>query len=113
MFTNAAHNPGGHGGELVEWEADRYDPLAWDDSRTGRIWFRNSQVRTVGASVWIDAEEYEVGIVIVDNELSWNALDCIERHTHRPFTGNRSEERRVGKECRSRWSAYHLKKKNM
>src|SRR5207253_11205508 len=23
----------------------------------------------------------------------------------------RSEERRVGKECRSRWSAYHLKKK--
>src|SRR5947209_20470202 len=24
----------------------------------------------------------------------------------------RSEERRVGKECRSRWSAYHLKKKD-
>src|SRR5438067_4218868 len=24
---------------------------------------------------------------------------------------NRSEERRVGKECRSRWSAYHEKKK--
>jgi len=26
-------------------------------------------------------------------------------------TGERSEERRVGKECRSRWSPYHLKKK--
>src|SRR2546427_7967646 len=25
--------------------------------------------------------------------------------------GRRSEERRVGKECRSRWSPYHLKKK--
>src|SRR2546429_8315712 len=25
----------------------------------------------------------------------------------------RSEERRVGKECRSRWSPYHLKKKNI
>src|SRR3989475_13266396 len=25
--------------------------------------------------------------------------------------GTRSEERRVGKECRSRWSPYHLKKK--
>src|SRR3712207_8435968 len=25
--------------------------------------------------------------------------------------GKRSEERRVGKECRSRWSPYHLKKK--
>src|SRR5690554_6965014 len=24
--------------------------------------------------------------------------------------GGRSEERRVGKECRSRWSRYHLKK---
>ena len=23
------------------------------------------------------------------------------------FTGQRSEERRVGKECRSRWSPYH------
>src|SRR5438309_10542495 len=29
------------------------------------------------------------------------ALDC-----------SRSEERRVGKECRSRWSTYHRKKKN-
>src|SRR5258705_12760493 len=29
-----------------------------------------------------------------------------------PFNApNRSEERRVGEECRSRWSAYHLKKK--
>src|SRR6266511_3244418 len=25
----------------------------------------------------------------------------------------RSEERRVGKECRSRWTAYHLKKKDV
>src|SRR2546430_16779712 len=25
---------------------------------------------------------------------------------------DRSEERRVGKECRSRWAPYHLKKKN-
>ena len=27
----------------------------------------------------------------------------LPRHSH----GNRSEERRVGKECRSRWSPYH------
>src|SRR2546429_6554091 len=27
------------------------------------------------------------------------------------FELERSEERRVGKECRSRWSPYHLKKK--
>src|SRR3712207_9467334 len=29
-----------------------------------------------------------------------------DRHC-RPPMGNRSEERRVGKECRSRWSPYH------
>src|SRR5690349_25033456 len=28
------------------------------------------------------------------------------------WTPSRSEERRVGKECRSRWSPYHSKKKN-
>src|SRR3712207_8634031 len=27
------------------------------------------------------------------------------------YVGGRSEERRVGKECRSRWSPYHYKKK--
>src|SRR6266852_9047564 len=30
---------------------------------------------------------------------------------HRGFEGSRSAERRVGKECRSRWSPYHEKKK--
>src|SRR6266511_5871778 len=31
--------------------------------------------------------------------------------TRRARASGRSEERRVGKECRSRWSAYHEKKK--
>src|SRR2546429_7666759 len=30
---------------------------------------------------------------------------------HTVILSTRSEERRVGKECRSRWSPYHLKKK--
>src|ERR1039458_4249802 len=39
---------------------------------------------------------------------SWNALD---RGTLGPIEHrSRSEERRVGKECRSRWSPYHSKK---
>src|SRR5437667_9272774 len=29
------------------------------------------------------------------------------RETAAPTAGSRSEERRVGKECRSRWSRYH------
>ena len=32
------------------------------------------------------------------NEIGW---------TSRVYIVNRSEERRVGKECRSRWSPYH------
>ena len=34
----------------------------------------------------------------------------LDVHTHTIASGhayNRSEERRVGKECRSRWSPYH------
>src|SRR6266481_1154402 len=40
--------------------------------------------------------------------------DALRRRSHLPHLqpGDRgSEERRVGKECRSRWSPYHLKKK--
>ena len=32
---------------------------------------------------------------------------CKETYTERGDMGTRSEERRVGKECRSRWSPYH------
>src|SRR2546430_10406024 len=34
-------------------------------------------------------------------------------HRLSTFRGQRSEERRVGKECRSRWAPDHLKKKNI
>ena len=34
-------------------------------------------------------------------------LRKIGEHDHEFFYKNRSEERRVGKECRSRWSPYH------
>ena len=37
------------------------------------------------------------------------ALNTINQKakTGKPFMATRSEERRVGKECRSRWSPYH------
>src|SRR2546429_5423399 len=35
------------------------------------------------------------------------------RGVRRQTQTGRSEERRVGKECRSRWSPYHLKKKRL
>ena len=44
----------------------------------------------------------------------WMSADLVERkantltvHYRGYFGGMRSEERRVGKECRSRWSPYH------
>src|SRR5947209_19779800 len=41
--------------------------------------------------------------------LSYMSLECVTASSRR---GRRSEERRVGKECRSRWSPDQLKKKN-
>src|ERR1051326_6690397 len=40
-------------------------------------------------------------------EYKRNEIGCAYSETN----GQRSEERRVGKECRSRWSPYHYKKK--
>ena len=48
-------------------------------------------------------EELKPDIVITDlmREDKYTGLDIIKRYK------DRSEERRVGKECRSRWSPYH------
>src|SRR5215208_7818151 len=49
---------------------------------------------------------------VCSSDLSWGWSSSLNRF---PISGaspsNRSEERRVGKECRSRWSLYHKKKK--
>src|SRR5256886_15123274 len=42
-----------------------------------------------------------LGVVVVQNPARFTILDLIRRRY------GRSEERRVGKECRSRWSPYH------
>src|SRR3712207_9129070 len=53
-----------------------------------------------GALVLGDPPRVEVGDVVgVDADAGL--------HRHRDVPGGRSEERRVGKECRSRWSPYH------
>ena len=43
----------------------------------------------------------EVRVIDEERYLPTSQLAELERYTHR------SEERRVGKECRSRWSPYH------
>ena len=47
-----------------------------------------------------DSDGYSLGDVAVD----WATVNVKGAHVY-DFT--RSEERRVGKECRSRWSPYH------
>src|SRR5690348_18262909 len=39
--------------------------------------------------------------------LTGQAVDMVGPEADRAALGDRSEERRVGKECRSRWSPYH------
>src|SRR5258707_12735421 len=46
-----------------------------------------------------------------DRQLSGRRRERPRRALRLDRDGKRSEERRVGKECRSRWSPYHLKKK--
>ena len=48
----------------------------------------------------------ETGDVKLRNEIAEKYL-YIADILAKKFTGRRSEERRVGKECRSRWSPYH------
>src|SRR5260370_35036268 len=49
----------------------------------------------------------EAGVLILGD--SGADKEMVARHIHRlsPRRRGRSEERRVGKECRSRWSPYH------
>ena len=46
--------------------------------------------------------------IAIDLKSFYASVECKERNRD-PLTTNlvRSEERRVGKECRSRWSPYH------
>src|SRR2546430_1522609 len=56
---------------------------------------------------------------VCSSDLPWPTLSTVRRRSRsanarrRSAAGprGRSEERRVGEECRSRWSPYHLKKK--
>ena len=55
-------------------------------------------------------------LLAVKEAIGWkisNVVGCLISHIHKDHAGHvkeflkRSEERRVGKECRSRWSPYH------
>src|SRR5256885_1682857 len=59
--------------------------------------------------VKLDARDREPGRVLVTAAIPIDKV--ASAHVDDAEAGTRSEERRVGKECRYRWSPYHYKKK--
>ena len=67
----------------------------------------NASARTP-ASVAAPAPERPNVLLIVTDDQRWDTLDAMPVVQQELMgRGVRSEERRVGKECRSRWSPYH------
>src|SRR5439155_20211836 len=86
-----------------------------------------NQVVSVGADIAFDADpkffaclvRFESSSVPTTLPTAYDVYPLDGRHDGGYYTVKdcvtidvRSEERRVGKECRSRWSRYHLKKKD-
>ena len=78
-----------------------------------RIVRRGYDVRLLGNVVQLLAEEKPLPEKNRDHALSGDYIGCRECHITPDWlliyeiSHGRSEERRVGKECRSRWSPYH------
>ena len=64
---------------------------------------RNKIITTVGIILLSGVVGFGAGYA--GSHLSNNANVTIQQQTNK--SNSRSEERRVGKECRSRWSPYH------
>ena len=54
-----------------------------------------------------DMTDEEVLNLLADSKISVSPEKDKEKYTLGQRAADRSEERRVGKECRSRWSPYH------
>ena len=86
--------------------ARRVETLA--ESSGDAIWWERGKVKAVGPHARLMREaparlpRYELPGALV-------TPGFVDGHTHFALwaLGRRSEERRVGKECRSRWSPYH------
>ena len=51
--------------------------------------------------------EHAIDFDMLKQELSDHVVDGLQERYQFTWPDKRSEERRVGKECRSRWSPYH------
>ena len=73
-----------------------------DDDKLPKLDDKDRKVKTEG--LWQKCEGCRQIIWKKDLETNWNVCPKCGAHSR---IDARSEERRVGKECRSRWSPYH------
>src|ERR1019366_10214972 len=64
-------------------------------------------LEAVVTSDWVSLETHSRELEQLTNDPRWMVLKYPEYARHSSAFVRRSEERRVGKECRSRWSPYH------
>ena len=81
---------------------ERLDRTRGDIERLeGRITYMENQVNMSTVNIYLVSESEAAVLGVV-----WNPLTKIKQAAYNTLE-SRSEERRVGKECRSRWSPYH------
>ena len=89
----------------ITWWIENSTPMEWRETITEGVLAWNKAFEKAGFKNAIEVK-------IQPDDANWDAGDIrynVLRWTSspRPPFGGRSEERRVGKECRSRWSPYH------
>ena len=74
-------------------------------------WQKTETIRkNIALDEWVVMPNHVHGIVVIENNdvvVETPRRDIVETHDVETHCNVRSEERRVGKECRSRWSPYH------
>src|SRR5438309_2457256 len=81
---------------------------AEDGIRDGTV----TGVQTCALPIYSDTTDVDKALALyfvsLLNKLGYKATpQLLSNAIQYPYVQNRSEERRVGKECRSRWSPYH------
>src|SRR3989449_6846546 len=100
LTSNISFSGTGRGWLVIFDNVDFIGNISCDKSHGNFIWFVNGStttVRTTCQNLFIPVEK-------IDKQ---NPPGPPVASIGVPFTYKRSEERRVGKECRSRWSPYH------
>jgi len=98
----------GGSGDTVTVPGNVVKTNAVQASDGGNIVSQSGTTITLGASG--DTVEIASGATLIGGGISWQS-SIVTAATLNAVAGNRSEERRVGKECRSGWWPNHEKKK--